>query len=390
MNLRKQRNGQKRAALLTAVWLCGCGLLTGCGSGKSFWVGIEPAANGSFGEPKYEDGTYLTQEVREPAPDPYADDTNKCSEGTTADGICYAVYDRHVEITGHTAEFSAEILTLPAELEGKPVSRIADVAPAEDNRFALEERGAFYGCYTLKKVMLPDTLTRIGDYAFYSCKNLRVAEIPESVTEIGSRAFSMCRKLEDLSVPTGIGKIGDGAFAQTPWYDNLLYHKDLVIFNGLLYDAGRRCEGLVKVPDYVIAIADYAFYDSSDLKSIVIPASVKKIGKCAFCACSSLSTIVIENAECEICEEASTISNKNVENSYVFNGTIRGAEGSSAEKYAKQHDYRFSSDTEVPENDALPPEPSESSDETESGETDESGTSEENESSASDSDSAES
>ena len=347
----------RRSAAFAAACLCACCWLTGCGDSEHVWVGIEPAAQGEFGEPKYEDGMYLTQEVREPAADPYADDTKKLSDGVTDDGIKYALYERHAEITGHTADFSADLLTVPKELEGKPVSRIASVSGTDEGlRFSLDESGAFYSCYTLNKVVLPDTLTSIGDYAFYGCKNLRTVEMPESVTAIGARAFSMCRNLQEFAVPTGIGSIGDSAFAQTPWYDNLLFHRDLVIFNGMLYDAGHRCTGHIKIPDYVVSICDYAFYDCQELKSVTVPASVKKIGKCAFCSCPSLATVSIGNPECEINGEPSTISNRNVENEYRYNGTIRAEAGSTAEQYAKKYGYRLSSDTAVKEDETLPPE----------------------------------
>ena len=98
----------RRSAAFAAACLCACCWLTGCGDSEHVWVGIEPAAQGEFGEPKYEDGMYLTQEVREPAADPYADDTKKLSDGVTDDGIKYALYERHAEITGHTADFSAK------------------------------------------------------------------------------------------------------------------------------------------------------------------------------------------------------------------------------------------------------------------------------------------
>ncbi len=339
-------NGKRFPAMIAAVLLTGT-VLTGCkgNSSEGLWVNIEPTESAEFGEPKYPDGTYLTQEVKEPAPDPYADDTEKLSDGVTEDGIRYAVYARHAEITGHTDTFELTELTVPKELEGKPVSRIASVPVSDEIRFEVNESGAFFGCYSLNTVSLPDTLTEIGDYAFYGCKNLREINIPESVTVIGTRAFSMCRNLQILTVPTGIGRIGDSAFAQTPWYDSLLFHRDFIIFNGILYDAGQRCPDHVRIPDYVVRIADYAFYNCNDIKSVTVPASVQKIGKCAFCACASLSTLLIENPDCEICSEASTVTNRFADEQYIFNGTIRAEAGSTAEAFANQFGWRFSSDT---------------------------------------------
>ena len=131
--------------LCTAIAALLCIAMTGCAeeSGEGLWVSIEPTDSAEFGEPRYQDGTYLTQDVREPAADPYADDTQKISDGQTEDGILYAVYERHAEITGHTDDFDAEFLTVPSELGGKPVSRIASVAVSEENKFSPDESGAF-------------------------------------------------------------------------------------------------------------------------------------------------------------------------------------------------------------------------------------------------------
>ncbi len=52
--------------------------------------------------------------------------------------------------------------------------------------------GAFVGCNSLTKIMIPESVTSIGDTAFASCKNLSSITIPRSVTEIGPRAFEAC------------------------------------------------------------------------------------------------------------------------------------------------------------------------------------------------------
>jgi len=343
-----------RALIAVTACFASCCMLSACSENKMF-ESIEQVSQDDFGEPRYEDGLYLTQEVREPAEDPYADDTRIKSEGETG-GIRYALYERHAEIIGHTKDFSETNLTVPKEIEGKPVSRIASVALSGETRFELDDSGAFYGCYSLESVTIPDTVTEIGEYAFYGCKNLRTVSIPESVSVIGTRAFSMCRSLADMAVPTRIGYVGDSAFAQTPWYDNLLFHHDLVIFNGMLYDVGQHCGGNIEIPDYVVSICDYAFYDTAELRTVTIPESVKKIGKAAFCSCPMLSTIVFDNPECEITEEPTTICNRNVENEYRFNGTIRGSKGSTAQKYADKYGYPFSSEMSFSQDETLPAE----------------------------------
>ena len=320
-------------------------LLTACAASEDsegIWVGIEPVQDAEFGRPMLEDGTYLTQTVYEVPEDPYADDTEAVSDGITSDGITYTVYERHTEITGHTDDFTAETLEIPAELGGKPVTRIASVAEKEDASFALEEDGAFYSCFRLESVVIPEGVTSIGDYAFYCCRNLEAVTVPDSVTEIGTRAFAMCSKLTKFSVPVSVGSVGKDAFSLTPWYDSILYQRDLVIFNGVVYDAGRRCKGDVVIPDYVTEIADHAFFGCNGMDSVVIPAGVERIGACAFQNCHELYDVTILSSDCQIVMEETTFTNKlDGGNLEYFKGTFHAESGSSAERYAKKFDRAF-------------------------------------------------
>ena len=284
--------------------------------------------------------------MHEPVPDPYADDTTLKKNGETAGGIRYALYQKHAEITGHTNKFDAEEIEIPDTLDGLPVTKITSVENAEDSIFDIDRNGGFYSCYSLRKVVLPSGLTDIGDYAFYGCRNLSEIELPESVARIGRRAFAMCGSLQKLTVPAAIDSIGDSAFALTPWYDSLLYHHDLIIFNGKVYDAGRRCTGTVTVPDYVTEIGDYAFYSCPGLNTVILPESVESVGQYAFCDCPDLRSVLFRNPKCEIPAKSSTVSNKQTGgNKDFYRGIIYGEKGSAAQTFAKKMGFRFE-DTE--------------------------------------------
>lgn len=56
-------------------------------------------------------------------------------------------------------------------------------------------------------------LQRIGNWAFYNCYQLQELTIPEGVTEIGDAAFYGCTYLEDLVLPSSLQSIGDNCFA---------------------------------------------------------------------------------------------------------------------------------------------------------------------------------
>lgn len=52
--------------------------------------------------------------------------------------------------------------------------------------------------HTVRKMSIPSSVTKIGDYAFYNCTNLTSIELPSGVTEIGDYAFEGCTGLTSI------------------------------------------------------------------------------------------------------------------------------------------------------------------------------------------------
>lgn len=69
---------------------------------------------------------------------------------------------------------------------------------------------AFAFCEKLRKVYLPDSLISIGNSAFAGCIDLTKITVPNSVTSIGEYAF--CKSLTEISLPKSLTSIGYGAF----------------------------------------------------------------------------------------------------------------------------------------------------------------------------------
>ena len=66
----------------------------------------------------------------------------------------------------------------------------------------------------LRKVILPESVKYIGDYAFCFCKNLEEINLPFGMQRIGKHAFHGCTSLKRIEVPVGT-TIEDGAFEDT-------------------------------------------------------------------------------------------------------------------------------------------------------------------------------
>ena len=71
---------------------------------------------------------------------------------------------------------------------------------------------AFRNCYSLKSVVIPDSVISIGDYAFSACTALTSIIIPDSVTSIGDYAFMSCHKLMSTVIPDSVTHMGKDVF----------------------------------------------------------------------------------------------------------------------------------------------------------------------------------
>ena len=72
---------------------------------------------------------------------------------------------------------------------------------------------AFFKCISLTNITIPDSVTCIEYAAFHGCSSLSSITIPNSVTSIGIYAFVVCSSLTSITIPDGVTSIGYGAFS---------------------------------------------------------------------------------------------------------------------------------------------------------------------------------
>ena len=200
---------------------------------------------------------------------------------------------------------------------------------SKDGRKLLKVPGKLSLAYSVKEG------TRIiCDSAFFFCGSLFEIVIPSSVTSIGDWAFSFCSSLIYISIPKSVIYLNGNPFAEwngkleclSPNYiyeDDILFNKDksrIISFRNQNIEsyvipssvtsigkgAFRGCNSLseIVIPSNVTSIGDRAFYGCNSLSEIVIPSSVTSIGKGAFRGCNSLSEIVIPSSVTSIGDSA--------------------------------------------------------------------------------------
>ena len=163
----------------------------------------------------------------------------------------------------------------------------------EDGVTNIGER-AFYDCSSLTSITIPDSVTSIGTSAFNGCISLPSITIPDSVTNIEDCAFEWCNSLSNITLSNNITSIGDFAFHGCPLTSITL--SDSVTSIGEA--AFHSCSNLKSItsPDSVTSIESAVFYNCTSLTSITIPDSVTSIGEYTFSECSSLTGITIPDS----------------------------------------------------------------------------------------------
>ena len=155
---------------------------------------------------------------------------------------------------------------------------------------------AFYEREDIISIIIPNSVTSIGDRAFCYCFGLASVTIGNSVTSIGDYAFCYCDSLTSVTIPDSVTSIGEWAFC---YCDSLTSVTIPDSVTSIGYEAFYNCTGLtsVTIPDSVTSIGREAFWGCTSLTSVTIGNNVTSIGCYAFYNCTGLTSVTFRNSD---------------------------------------------------------------------------------------------
>lgn len=174
------------------------------------------------------------------------------------------------------------------------ISQLTALSDLDLSEVAITElpEKAFYKSKNVQNLILPKTLTTIGNEMFYY-SDLRSVVIPNGVTTIGNDAFNHSL-LTSIEIPASVETIESQAFIWCFKLATVTFEKGSRL-KTLVGNTFADCSSItsIEIPAGVETIGGQAFAGTS-ITSIKIPASVETLGTCAFSCCSELVTVTFE------------------------------------------------------------------------------------------------
>ena len=162
--------------------------------------------------------------------------------GAENEELEYSIIGGEAVITGFKGE--------PTELEIPDFIGCYPVTEVRDN--------ASYNCASLKRITLPETVTKIGHHSFYGCYSLKNVVLPEKLADIGEGCFCGCTGLLSADIPDTLEILPDSCF--------------------------RACTSLaeIKLPDQLKGIGNFCFAGCTSLENAETGEKLLSVGERAF------------------------------------------------------------------------------------------------------------
>ncbi len=186
----------------------------------------------------------------------------------------------NITIPASVTSIGQHVLSYCPKLEKISIEKSNPIYNSNNNCNAIIETSTntlLYGC---QNTVIPDSVTKLSEYAFSYCKNITEIKISKNIISLSNRTFSGCNKVLTIAVDP-----------DNPVYDSRDNCNAIVETSSNTLLVG--CSNTI-IPNSVSIIADYAFAGLTNLTSINIPASVKKLSYTSFFECVNIDTFIVD------------------------------------------------------------------------------------------------
>jgi hypothetical protein len=177
--------------------------------------------------------------------------------------FCYTVSSKTISIPAETIDMTGMSFTKVLDSEFRGISNLKKVllpnTVTEIEQFAFAETA-------INEFVFSDNITTLGVSIFCDCKNLESVVLPKGITLIPDNMFQNCTSLKDIEIPANVITIGICAFQKTALTT-------------------------VIIPESVKTIGNSAF-NQTNLTTVTIGKSVTSVGLSAFSGCKQLNTVI--------------------------------------------------------------------------------------------------
>ena len=235
------------------------------------------------------------------------------------------VYSDALELPAGLYDSDYNLVKTWSELESLGLTKEAIEKDYKMSNYDLNSSGSPYIVFNNNNLsgflVLPNTITKIGNTSFRAISGLKGITLPNTITKIGSDAFAYTpitkitfpasllsiydtaffhSKLKSIYIPSTITSIGTRAFTGCSDVESVVVDTANIVF-----DSRDNCNAIIEtstdtllfgfqnttIPSTVKEIGDFAFADNSNITSVILPDTVTSVGKSAFEYCRNLTSV---------------------------------------------------------------------------------------------------
>lgn len=238
-----------------------------------------------------ESGTDEDESGQNDEGDPDEPTTDPVTNGECGDGLTWSFSDTMLSIN-HDGALSGAMTNYTSQGD-TPWSSLAGQIQSIHVNSGVTSIGdyAFSGLHALISVILPDTLTSIGNYAFAESGTTMLSTIalPQSVQSIGEDAFNGCTSLETMTIPGSVSSLPTSCFAGCTSLHSIQFDGAITVIGDSAFEG---CTALTSfdLPNSVTSLGASAFQNCTSLNAFSFNSGIRNIGANVFEGCTTLES----------------------------------------------------------------------------------------------------